>query len=121
MQAGGSGGYLAITQDAGVTWTSVSPFGSTVVIRYHSIKMKSATEAYVAGSDGRIFHTTNAGSTWTLVANTGVMLYALDVFSETQGVAGATAGSQLYTIVSGNLLNNKRCTSNLSRLTAQSL
>jgi len=101
MQAGGSAGYLAITQDAGVTWTNVSPFGSTVIIRFHSIKMRSATEAYVAGSDGRIFHTTDAGSTWTLLASTGVTLYSLDIFSETQGVAGAIAGSQLYTIVSG--------------------
>lgn len=92
---------MAVTTDAGVTWTGVSPFASTVVIRFHSIRMRSATEAYVAGSDGTIYATFNAGSSWTLLASTGVTLYSLDVFSETQGTAGAIAGSQVYTIVSG--------------------
>jgi hypothetical protein len=100
-QAGGASGYLAITNDGGVTWTSVTPFASTVTIRFHSIKMISATEAYVAGSNGQIYHTLNAGTSWTLVAATGVTLYSIDVFSETQGTAGAIAGSQVYTIVSG--------------------
>lgn len=102
-KAGGASGYLALTTDAGVTWTGVSPFTSTVVIRYHSIRMRSSTEAYVAGSDGRIYATFNAGTTWTLLASTGVVLNSLDVFSETQGTAGAVAGSQLYTIVSGTV------------------
>ena len=103
LKAGGASGYLALTTDAGVTWTGVSPFASSVVIRYHSIRMRSSTEAYVAGSDGRIYATFNAGTTWTLLASTGVTLYSLDVFSETQGTAGAVAGSQVYTIVSGTI------------------
>jgi len=77
-----------------------------VVIRYHSIRMRSSTDAYVAGSDGKIYATFNAGTTWTLLASTGVTLYSLDVFSETQGTAGAIAGSQVYTIVSGNFCRN---------------
>lgn len=79
----------------------MTPFASTVTIRFHSIKMVSSTEAYVAGSNGRIYHTLDGGSTWSLEASTGVILYSLDVFSETQGTAGAIAGSQVYTIVSG--------------------
>lgn len=101
MQAGGASGYLAITNDGGVTWTSVSPFASTVTIRFHSIRMLSATEAYVGGSDGKVYRTQNAGSTWSLEASTGVTLYSIDVYSLTQGTAGAIAGSQVYTIVSG--------------------
>lgn len=79
----------------------MTPFGPTVIIRFHSIKMLSATEAYVAGSDGAIYRTEDAGSSWTLVASVGVTIYSLDVYSETQGTAGAIAGSQVYTIVSG--------------------
>lgn len=104
-QAGGASGYLAITHDGGVTWTNVTPFPSSVTIRFHSIKMLSDTEAYVAGSNGDIYHTLNAGSSWVKVAATGVTLYSLDVFSETQGTAGAIAGSQVYTIVSGKCAN----------------
>lgn len=84
-----------------MTWTNVSPFASTVTIRFHSIRMVSATEAYVAGSNGRIYRTQNAGSTWSLETSTGVTLYSIDVWSDTQGTAGAIAGSQVYTIVSG--------------------
>jgi photosystem II stability/assembly factor-like uncharacterized protein len=84
-----------------VTWTNVSPFASTVTIRFHSIRMLSDTEAYVAGSDGKVYRTENAGSTWSLEASTGVTLYSIDVYSLTQGTAGAIAGSQVYTIVSG--------------------
>lgn len=81
----------------------MTPFATTVTIRFHSISMRSSSEAYVAGSNGHIFRTENGGSSWTLVAATGVTLYALDVFNEIQGTAGAIAGSQVYTIVSGNV------------------
>lgn len=79
----------------------MTPFASTVTIRFHSIRMLSATEAYVAGSDGAIYHTENAGTTWIKMASLGVTIYSIDVFSETKGTAGAIAGSQVYTIVSG--------------------
>ena len=90
-----------MTLNGGLSWTSVTPVASTVTIQFHAIRMLSATEAYVAGSDGHVYHTQNAGTSWSLQTSTGVTIYSLDVFSQTQGVAGAIAGSQVYTIVSG--------------------
>lgn len=99
--AGGSNGYLSITYDNGATWSSITPFSSSVTIRFHSVTMLNSTEAFVAGSNGEIWRTLDAGSNWQLEASTGDLLYSIGVWDTIIGVAGATSLSGVYTQVTG--------------------
>jgi photosystem II stability/assembly factor-like uncharacterized protein len=98
--AGGSAGYVAKTTDNGATWTRISIFASTVTIRFHAISTFQSVYVFIVGSNGAIHWSSDTGSTFSLLTSTGTTLYSIAMYDLTYGVAGAVAGTGVFTLVS---------------------
>jgi photosystem II stability/assembly factor-like uncharacterized protein len=98
----GQNSYVARTSDSGATWTIMSVFSaSTVFIRFQAVSVLSTSQAFVAGNNGEIWRTLDGGTSWKRVTSTGSTLFSIGMYDLLTGVAGATAGSGVYTLVPG--------------------
>lgn len=104
---GGLDGFVARTNDYGATWTSISPFSSSYLIRYHSISFISVSDVYIAGyrdseQDGAIYSSSDGGTTWTLMDITDHQLLCIAMYNSEKGIAGSDGRTGIYSIVPGN-------------------
>jgi hypothetical protein len=99
--AAGGSGYVARTTNGGAAWTRITTiFSSSVTIRFHAISIYQSSNVFIVGSSGDIYWSSDTGTTWSLLASTGKTLYSIGMYDLTYGVAGAVAGSGLFTLVS---------------------
>ncbi|MBS1658915.1 MAG: T9SS type A sorting domain-containing protein [Bacteroidetes bacterium] len=92
--AGGDGatlGFIAKTNDGGVTWTSTSISG-TILLR--SIAFVDENTGYICGHSGVLLKTTDGGNTWTnIYTNASQTFRAIDFISSTTGLMAGAAGT----------------------------
>ena len=92
---GTAGARILLTRDGGASWTEslhdADPKSSLM-----SVKMLSATEAWVSGGhmsradfEGRFWHTTDGGKTWQKEAIKGLYVISFDLISKSAGFAVA--------------------------------
>lgn len=112
---GGSSSALLVTNNGGNSWTSLTPFISTVTgissasnFLFHSISALSTSVAFAASTNGVVLVSTNGGFQWQLdqslgsgTASSPQSLYCLSMSSSSKGVVGTSRGNPLYIKTTG--------------------
>eukprot|EP01031_Cornospumella_fuschlensis_P026812 gene26812-32397_t len=101
----GDNGFLAKTENGGLSWTSMTAFPTTYSAQFKTLSVLSVTEAYVAAQSGSIdpkgliYRTLDGGSTWTLMGSVSNSLTSLAMYNSDFGVAGVVNGAVVYALV----------------------
>ena len=99
---GGASGKMYRTEDFGYSWRlCTSPYSSTQTIQYQAISVLRVVNVFVASSGGSIYKSTDKCSSWNLLSSTGSTLTSLSMLSFSRGVAGASSGNGIFTLVPG--------------------
>ena len=100
----GDSGYVAKTNDGGLSWNIVNVFNSTgYVCLYHSISMVSASIIFISGFiqssevTSVIYKSTDGGSTWNIEQSGISAAYSLSMYNSIIGVAGTSQGLYVRT------------------------
>jgi photosystem II stability/assembly factor-like uncharacterized protein len=97
--AGGAGGVMLRTTNAGVNWNSVTSGLSSDI---NSISFYNSSTGLACANGGNIIMTTNAGSSWNSVTSgTTDNLYAISFFDNTNGICTGANGTLMYTTNGG--------------------